>query len=67
MLKQIQQQVSQQGTTIQLQQDHGFDSTANPSQRKSSVASTWAQSDDAHVDEVPMDRYPVDDIRDKTN
>ena len=67
MLKMIQQQVSQQGTTVQLQQDPGFDSTADPSHRKSSVASTGAQGDDAHVDEAPIDRYPVDDIREKTN
>jgi hypothetical protein len=31
------------------------------------VASTGAQSDDAHVDDAPMDRYPVDDIREKKN
>jgi hypothetical protein len=31
------------------------------------VASTGAQSDDAHVDDAPMDRYPMDDTCEKTN
>jgi hypothetical protein len=44
--------VRQQGTTVQLQQDPGFDSVRNPSQIKSSVASTGAQRDDAHVDDA---------------
>jgi hypothetical protein len=54
-------------TTKQLQQDPGFDSTAEPSQWKNSMASTWVKGDDAHVDEAPMGHYPVDDIREKTN
>jgi hypothetical protein len=50
----IKNKTNHKGTTVQLQQDPGFDSTADPSHRKSSVASTGAQ-DDAHVDEAPID------------
>jgi hypothetical protein len=31
------------------------------------MASTGAPGDDAHVDEAPKDRYPVDDIMEKEN
>jgi hypothetical protein len=59
--------MGKQGTTVQLQQDPGVDSAGNPSQLKCSVASMGAQLDDAHVDDAPMYRCPVDDIREKTN
>jgi len=48
-----------QGATHQLQQDS---QGGAPSQRRSSVASTGVGADEA-----PMDRYPVDDIREKTS
>ena len=37
-----------------------------PSNRRSSVASTGLHDDDGEVDASPMDRYPVDNIEDKT-
>ena len=67
MLKRQQEQLDemrQQGGTQLLL---GFDSTGGQTQRKSSVASTGVRADDALVDEAPMDCYPVDDIREKTN
>jgi hypothetical protein len=45
MIKNLQQQVIHKGSTIELQQDHGFDTTADPSQKKSSMASTGALGD----------------------
>ena len=53
--KQI-EELREQGPTHQLQQD----SQGRPSVRRSSVASTGVGADKA-----PMDRYPVDDIREK--
>ena len=47
------------GSTLRLQQNS---QGGAPSQRKSSVASTGVGADEA-----PMDRYPVDDIREKTS
>jgi hypothetical protein len=67
MIKDLQQQVTHKGSTIELQQDTGFDTTADPSQKKSSMASTGALGDDAHVDEAPIDRYPVGDIMENKN
>jgi hypothetical protein len=49
-----------QGTTQpQKQLEHASD---DPSQQRSSMAST-----EVRADEAPMDRYPVDDIHGKTN
>ena len=53
--KQI-EELREQGPTHQLLQD----SQGGPSQRRSSVASTGVGADEAS-----MDRYPVDDIREK--
>ncbi|KAK1679472.1 hypothetical protein QYE76_040320 [Lolium multiflorum] len=61
------EQVAQKGSIVELQQDPGFDSTADPSQKKISKASTGVPVDDAHVDDAPMDHYPMDDIMEKTN
>jgi hypothetical protein len=58
MIQNLQEQVAQNGSAVELQQDLGFDSTADPSQKKSSMASTRVPIDDVHVDEAPMDRYP---------
>jgi hypothetical protein len=55
--KQI-EELREQGGTHQRQQD----SQGGPSQRRSSVAYTGVGDDEA-----PMDRYPVDDIREKTS
>jgi hypothetical protein len=64
MFKQKQQQLLdemrlQGATRMQLQQDPA---SGDASQHKSSMASTGVRDDEA-----PMDRYPVDDIRDMTN
>jgi hypothetical protein len=49
----------QEATQHQQQLEHA---SGDPSQRGSSVASTGVGANEA-----PMDRYPMDDIRDKTN
>ena len=55
--KQI-EELREQGATHQLQQD----SQGSPSQQRSNMASTGVGADEA-----PMDRYPVDDIRERTS
>jgi hypothetical protein len=52
----ILEEIKSQGAT-QQQPEHAL---GDPSQRRSSVASIGA-------DEAPMDRYPMDDVREKTN
>ena len=61
LVRQLQQQLpQQQGATPELQ----LEPAVQGSQRKSSVASTAAVATD---DEAPMDRYPVENITEKTN
>jgi hypothetical protein len=50
----------------QPQQDLAFDSSG-PSQRKNSVASKGIRANDAVMDDAPMARYPMDDIRERAN
>jgi hypothetical protein len=57
--------MTHKGSTVELQQDRGFDCTVDPSQKKSSVASTGIPVDETQVDEAPIDRYPVDNIMER--
>jgi hypothetical protein len=64
MHKQIQElRQTQAGPSHQLQlEGPAFDSNNDPSQRRSSMASTGLGADEA-----PMGRYPMDEIKDKTS
>jgi hypothetical protein len=53
-------EIWRQGAT--QQQLHQEPASGDPSHWRSRMSSTWVEADEA-----PMDHYPMDDIRDKTN